>query len=73
MISLSFLYVKKAAKDELDVSGQPVPDEKKIVVYPGIEMTLTAPNCQAILILDSEFPENLLQSVLTEADVTLAA
>ncbi len=68
-----FAYVKRAAKDELDSSGQPIPDEKKIVVYPGIEMTLTAPPCQAILILDAEFPENLLQSVLTAISITPAA
>jgi chromosome segregation protein len=68
-----FPYVRKAAKDELNASGQPIPDEKKIVVYPGIEMTLTAPNCQAILILDAEFPENLLQSVLTSLAITPAA
>ena len=68
-----FPYIKKAAKDELDASGRPVPDEKKLVVFPGIELTLTAPNCQAILILDAEFPENLLQSVLTALAINPAA
>src|SRR6266852_6987680 len=60
-----FGYVKKAAQVELDDSGQPVPDGKKLLVFPGIELTLTAPNCQAILVLDADFPENLLASVLT--------
>jgi len=36
-------------------------------------MTLTAPNCQAILILDAEFPENLLQSVLTALAINPAS
>jgi type III restriction enzyme len=67
-----FPYVKKAAKEELDSNGKPVPDDKKIVVYPGIELTLTAPNCQALLILDADFPENLLQSVLTALAITPA-
>jgi chromosome segregation protein len=67
-----FPYIKKAAKEELDISGQPIPGEKKLVVFPGIEMTLTAPNCQAILVLDAEFPENLLQSVLTTLAITPA-
>jgi len=49
-----FPHVKKTAQDELDDTGQPVPREKQIVVFPGIEMTLTAPNCQAILILDAD-------------------
>lgn len=65
-----FPYVKKAAQDELDDSGQPVADEKKIVVFPGIEITLAAPPCQALLILDAGFPENLLQSVLTALAIT---
>ena len=67
-----FPYVKKAAQDELDDSGDPVSDEKKIVVFPGIEMTLAVPPCQALLILDAEFPENLLQSVLTSLAITPA-
>jgi chromosome segregation protein len=68
-----FPYVKKAAQDELDDSGQAVADEKKLVVFPGLELTLTAPNCQAILILDANFPENLLQSVLTVMAITPAS
>lgn len=68
-----FPYVKKAAQEELDASGQPVSDEKRLVVYPGIELTLTSPNCQALLILDAEFPENLSQSVLTTLAITPAA
>ncbi len=60
-----FPFIKKAAQDELDDTGQPVPEDKRIVVFPGIELTLTAPACQVILLLDANFPENLLQSVLT--------
>ncbi|HEY1614672.1 MAG TPA: AAA family ATPase [Rhizomicrobium sp.] len=60
-----FPYIKKAATDELDDKGRPVPPEKQITIFPGLELTLTAPSCQAILILDADFPENLLQSVLT--------
>lgn len=60
-----FPYVKKAAQKELDDSGKPIADNDKIVVFPGIELTLTAPNCQALLLLDADFPENLLASVLT--------
>ncbi len=59
-----FPYVKRAAQGELDDAGQPVSADQRIVVFPGIELTLTAPACQALLILDAEFPENLLPSVL---------
>jgi chromosome segregation protein len=67
-----FPYVTRAAQEELDESGQPVPDETKLVVFPGIEITLTAPNCQALLILDADFPENLLESVLTTLAISQA-
>ena len=67
-----FPFIKKAAQDELDDSGNPVPDNKKIIVFPGIELTLTAPACQVILLLDSNFPENLLQSVLTALSISPA-
>src|SRR5216683_1575020 len=51
-----FPHIKKAAHEELDNVGQPVPAEQQIIVFPGIELTLTAPNCQALLILDADFP-----------------
>ncbi len=71
MISLSpdyhdfafFPHVEEAAQNELDDKGQPVPYYKRIVVFPGIELTLTAPACQALLILDAKFPENMLRSL----------
>ena len=65
-----FPHVKEAARNELDDKGQPVPDNKRIVVFPGIELTLTAPACQALLILDAEFPENMLASVLTALSIS---
>lgn len=67
-----FPFIKKAAQNELDDSGQPVAEDKKIIVFPGIELTLTAPNCQVILLLDANFPENLLQSVLTTLPISPA-
>jgi len=59
-----FPYVKEAAKSEVDDNGHLIPVEKRIIVFPGLELTLTAPNCQAILLLDAEFPTNLLPSIL---------
>jgi len=31
----------------------------------ALKSPLTSPNCQVILILDADFPENLFESVLT--------
>jgi chromosome segregation protein len=67
-----FPYVKEAAQNELDDAGEPVPEGTRIIVYPGLELTLTSPNCQALLILDADFPENLFQSVVTTLAITVA-
>ena len=68
-----FPYVKKAAHDELDDSGQPIPESGRIVVFPGIELTLTSPTCQALLLLDADFPENLFESILTTLAISPTA
>lgn len=60
-----FPYIKRAAETELTDDGTLVDLYKKIVVYPAVELTLASPPCQALLILDSAFPEDLLTSVLT--------
>lgn len=67
-----FPYVRKAALEEVDDHGISIPSEQRIIVFPGLELTLTAPTCQALLILDAHFPENLLQSVLTTFAITPA-
>jgi len=47
-----YKYIKEASQVEVDNSGNPVPPEDKIFVFPGMELTLDVP-CQAILIFDS--------------------
>lgn len=59
-----FSHIKAAAKAETDEYGNEIPDSQKLVVFPGMELTLGVP-CQALLILDSEFPLNLLASLYT--------
>lgn len=59
-----FKFIKEAANTELDSANNPVPTEKKIVVFPGMELTLGVP-CQAIIIFDAEFPVNLLATLYT--------
>lgn len=58
-----FPYVQKAAAEELCQNGEPIPDADRLVVFPGIELTLPVP-CQAIVILDSDFENSRLTSVL---------
>ena len=62
-------YIRDAAKVERDTEGNILPLEKQIVVYPGMELTLGIP-CQAILILDADFPEALFPLVETALAIT---
>lgn len=49
-----FRYIRQAALNELQEDGSPVLDEDRLVVFPGIELTLGV-SCQALLILDANF------------------
>lgn len=64
-----FKYIKEAANNELDVNNNPVSKEKKIIVFPGMELTLGVP-CQAIIIFDADFPVELLSSAYTILSIT---
>ena len=64
-----FPYIKHAAENELDENGQPVPLRDRIIVFPGMELTLKVP-CQALLILDADFPVSKLPNLPTVLQVT---
>ena len=57
-------FINSAANEELDENGSPIPEEQRIVVFPGIELTLHSPPFQGLLIFDANFPETLFQTVL---------
>lgn len=57
-------YIQDAAANELDEHGEPIHDLDRLIVFPGLELTLGVP-CQALLILDSNFEHNRLPAVLT--------
>jgi type III restriction enzyme len=59
-----FQYIKNAASRELDESGNSIPENERVIVFPGIELTLSSPPCQGLLILDADFPERLFPTVL---------
>jgi chromosome segregation protein len=44
--------------------GEPYPTERQLVVFPGMELTLGVP-CQALLILDADFPVSELRTLYT--------
>lgn len=62
-------YIRQAAIEERDDDGNPVPANKRMVVFPGMELTLNVP-CQALLIFDAEFPEDLFSLALNALAIT---
>lgn len=64
-------YVRQAAAQETDAEGNPLHAEDRIIVFPGIELTL-AVSCQAILLLDADFEDNRFDAVLTALTITPA-
>ncbi|MEO7300520.1 MAG: TrlF family AAA-like ATPase [Verrucomicrobiota bacterium] len=62
-------YIRRAAADERDAAGNPVSAQSRIVVFPGMELTLAIP-CQALLIFDADFPEDLFSLALTALAMT---
>ncbi|GGG94154.1 hypothetical protein GCM10007415_31520 [Parapedobacter pyrenivorans] len=63
-------YIKEAANSELDDNGQPISDQEKIIVFPGLELTLSTPPCQAILIIDADYQINNLNQILHLLGIT---
>src|SRR4051812_38896176 len=56
-------YLRAAAEQETDHDGDALPRERRLVVFPGVELTLSA-LCQALLVLDADFPLDRLRTVL---------
>jgi AAA domain/AAA domain, putative AbiEii toxin, Type IV TA system len=60
-------HVRRAALGETGPDGTALDPAERITVFPAMELTLGVP-CQAIIILDADFPDNLfpaLQTALT--------
>jgi chromosome segregation protein len=55
--------IRSAAATELDFDGDPIPERDRLVVFPGVELTVAVP-CQALLILDANLPDDRLPLVL---------
>ena len=64
-----FRYIREAALSETDEVGKLLPARDQLVVFPGIELTLAVP-CQALVILDADFPIDLLPQVILAFSIT---
>jgi chromosome segregation protein len=57
-------YVRRAAAEETDPEGRPLTLEQRLVVFPGMELTLSVP-CQALIIFDADFPSDMFALAMT--------
>lgn len=65
-----FPIIKEAAKNELDENGNPISENNRIIIFPGLELTLSTPSCQAIIVIDADYPINNLNQILHLLGVT---
>lgn len=68
-----FEYIKHAADNEVHENGVPVAPQNRIIVFPGIELTLHIPPMQGLLIFDANFPETLFPTVLGALSIAQSA
>jgi chromosome segregation protein len=64
-----FKHVRDAALAETDELGKPLAAGDRLVVFPGVELTLGIP-CQALLIFDADLPGDFLSLALTALGIT---
>jgi chromosome segregation protein len=64
-------YVRRAADDETDQAGKPLAKEQRLVVFPGMELTLSVP-CQALLLFDADFPVDMFLLATTALAINFA-
>lgn len=65
-------YIRQAALEEVDADGNPIADERRITVFPGMELTLGIP-CQALLIFDATFPDDMFNLVASRLAINPAS
>jgi type III restriction enzyme len=58
-----FPFIREAAGSEVKPDGSNYAAHEKLVVFPGIELTLSEPSCQAIVIFDPKLSDAALQQV----------
>lgn len=58
-----YKWIRAAARAETAKDGTDLPEDAKLVVFPGMELTLAEPPLQALLILDLDLPDTVLDRV----------
>ncbi len=55
-------FIRAAAQEELDENGDSIPESDKIIIFPGMELTLSEP-CQALLLFDANLPDDMFSLI----------
>jgi len=58
-----FPFVREAAAAEVKPDGTAYLPHEKLIVFPGIELTLSEPSCQALVLFDPQLSDAALQQV----------
>lgn len=67
---MTFLpFIRRAAEEELAADGSPLNAWEKLIVFPGMELTLGVP-CQAIVIFDADFPNDMFSLAMIALAIT---
>lgn len=64
-------FIRRAAAEEVDEAGNLLPEAHRLVVFPGMELTLGVP-CQALLVFDADFPDDMHALAMTALAITPA-
>ena len=64
-------FIREAAQAELGAAGNPVSQEGRLVIFPGMELTLAVP-CQALLLFDPDVLDEDLQRALAALGIAPA-
>ncbi len=65
-------YLRQAASQETAADGKALPTEQRLVIFPGMELTLGVP-CQALLLFDADLPDDLFSLAMTALAITPSA
>ena len=63
-----FRHIRAAAQTEVNDEGELIEESDRLVVFPGLELTLGVP-CQALLVLDAGLPLDRLPDVLAALSI----
>lgn len=65
-------WIRGAAEIERGEDGELLDPENRLVIFPGLELTLAVP-CQALLIFSADFPNDRLSAVLEKLGIDPAS